>query len=183
MRLEGFLFGLRQRLFPSTRLICGLCVRASAGLWKWVLLSVLSAPLVALADLNGAPSTGTLPEQHPPGFEEIYDLLKTHCGACHVRGGADGPWSLDTPPDADRFPFCLQPAAAALRCATYHQLTDAPGPDIPAWVRPEEAAASDPYVQACVPGSSFHIGHALPEGIPAADCTRLLRWIETGAHY
>jgi len=115
-------------------------------------------------------------------FLPVYELLRSHCGSCHVRGLADGPWSLNTPPAADRFPECLkEQAAAALRCATYHELVDPPGPGIPAWVRPDDAQGSEPYVQACDPEVSFHIGHSLPQKLADADCERLLRWIKAGA--
>lgn len=116
------------------------------------------------------------------GFDAVYAMLQLHCGACHVQGEADGPWSLNTPPGLDRFPECLdEPGASALRCATYHQLVDSPGPGIPAWIRPEEATGSEPYTQACDPAVSFHIGHSLPAALPEADCAGLLRWIESGA--
>lgn len=116
------------------------------------------------------------------GFDPIYELLEQRCGDCHVQGEADGPWSLNTPPSLDRFPECLtEPGTAALRCATWHELVDSPGPGIPAWIRPAEAAASEPYGQACVPEVSFHIGQALPDGLSAAECDAFLRWIESGA--
>lgn len=117
-------------------------------------------------------------------FEAIYRLLSTHCGDCHVQGAADGPWSLNTPPRADRFPECLDLAdPEQLRCATWHELVDAPGPGIPAWIRPAEAAASEPYAEACDPAASFHIGHSLPEKLPDEECARFLSWIEAGAPY
>lgn len=117
-----------------------------------------------------------------PGFDPVYDLLQAHCGECHIQGAADGPWSLDTPPRADRFPVCLEEASdAALRCATYHELVDAPGPDIPAWIRPGEARQSEPYAQACDPSVSFHIGHSLPAALPPEACAVFLNWIESGA--
>lgn len=160
--------------------------RIQADLCRWFLISLVFSPWLvnAAGDTHSAGKADSMSAAASPGFEEIYELLTTHCGTCHVQGGADGPWSLNTPPAADRFPSCLTgPESMALRCATYHQLTEVPGPDIPAWIRPEEAAASEPYVQACVAGTSFHIGHALPQGVPAPDCARLLLWIETGAHY
>ena len=117
-----------------------------------------------------------------PTFNPVYDLLEQRCGECHVRGAADGPWSLNTPPSADRFPSCLtEPEAAALECATWHELVQSPGPGIPAWIRPDEATASEPYVQACIPNGSFHIGHSLPERLSTEECDLLLRWIEAGA--
>jgi hypothetical protein len=117
-----------------------------------------------------------------PTFDPVYDLLEQRCGECHVRGEADGPWSLDTPPSTDRYPACLtEPEATALRCATWHELVQSPGPGIPAWVRPNEATASEPYVQACNPDRSFHIGHSLPAGLTTAECELLRRWIEAGA--
>jgi hypothetical protein len=117
-----------------------------------------------------------------PGFDGIYDLLRAHCGECHVQGGADGPWSLNTPPSVSRFPECLEESGeAALRCATYHQLVDAPAPEIPAWVRPAEARQSEPFAQACDPLVSFHIGHSLPAPMPEPACAAFLHWIESGA--
>ncbi|MGE0625870.1 MAG: hypothetical protein AB7I04_19655 [Pseudomonadales bacterium] len=116
------------------------------------------------------------------GFDIIYELLSEHCGSCHVRGQADGPWSLDTPPSADAFPECLaEPADEQLRCSTYHQLVDAPGPGIPAWIRPADGAASEPYAQACDPEASFHIGHSLPAALEDDECAAFLGWIEAGA--
>jgi len=116
------------------------------------------------------------------GFAPVYALLQHHCDACHVMGMADGPWSLNTPPTAERFPQCLAaPSLEQLQCATFHQLVDEPAPGIPAWIRPSEAAASEPYAQACDPVLSFHIGHSIPEPLPAADCSAFLRWIEAGA--
>ncbi|HEY5645718.1 MAG TPA: hypothetical protein VIS76_07250 [Pseudomonadales bacterium] len=129
----------------------------------------------------GAAAPGAA-EAPAPGFDPVYDLLTEHCGACHVRGQADGPWSLDTAPTSARFPECLTEASAQqLRCATYHQLVDAPGPGVPAWIRPADGGASEPYAQACDPAVSFHLGHSLPSALPAADCDLLLRWIEGGA--
>ena len=124
------------------------------------------------------------PQAEAAGFDEIYAILSQHCGACHVQGAAEGPWSLDTPPGPDWFPVCLErPAADQARCATYHQLVDAPGPGIPPWIRPDDATGSEPYVQACEPAQSFHIGHSLPAALPASDCGRLLEWIVAGARW
>lgn len=118
------------------------------------------------------------------GFSEIYQLLDHHCGDCHVQGIADGPWSLNTPPDDQRFPECLgSDEYTQLRCATYHQLVDAPGPGITAWIRPDNAPASEPYVEACDSTASFHIGQSLPEGLPEHSCAMLLAWIRDGARY
>jgi len=118
----------------------------------------------------------------PVGFDPVYDLLTEYCGGCHVQGQADGPWSLDTPPTAEHFPVCLgEPVSDRLRCATYHQLVDAPAPGIPAWIRPEDGPASEPYAQACDPEVSFHIGHSLPAPLDAGDCALFLDWIESGA--
>jgi mono/diheme cytochrome c family protein len=115
-------------------------------------------------------------------FNAVYDLLLTHCGECHVQGSADGPWSLDTPPSRDRYPECLDlTEAEQLRCATYHQLVDEPGAGIPAWIRPVEAAMSEPYVQACDSVASFHIGHSIPGRLPDQECVGFLGWIEAGA--
>lgn len=115
-------------------------------------------------------------------FVAVYDLLVTHCGACHVQGNADGPWSLDTPPTVERFPECLPlDPEQQLRCATYHQLVDIPAPGIPAWIRPEEATLSEPYVQACNSAVSFHIDHSLPESLSEQDCAGFRGWIEAGA--
>lgn len=138
---------------------------------------------LALLVLSAAPAARAVDEAaEETGFAPVYALLQTHCGACHVRGGADGPWSLNTPPSTERFGECLaEPQDSALECATYHELVDSPGPGIPAWVRPEEAAASEPYAEACNPEVSFHIGHSLPQKVPDADCARFLHWIETGA--
>ena len=130
--------------------------------------------------LSGSATAGGPDRQ--VGFDAIYDLLAEHCGSCHVRGQADGPWSLDTPPAADFFPECLtEPAEERLRCTTYHQLVDAPGPSIPAWIRPADGAASEPYAQACDPALSFHIGHNLPTALADVDCATFLDWIVSGA--
>jgi len=116
------------------------------------------------------------------GFSQVYMLLSEHCGACHVRGVADGPWSLDTPPTQQRYPECLEvEASEQLKCATYHQLVDPPVPGVPAWIRPTEAAVSEPYAQACDPDNSFHIGHSLPTSLAADQCSGFLGWIEAGA--
>lgn len=127
------------------------------------------------------------PQRRTPtgsSFAGIYELLTEHCGACHVQGIADGPWSLDTPPAADRYPECLaQNEAERLVCSTWHQLVDAPGPGMSAWIRPQEPEASEPYAQACEPSGSFHIGHSLPEALPDEVCARFLSWIEGGARY
>jgi hypothetical protein len=136
--------------------------------------------LLALA--AGLPGVASAAANEASGFAPVYELLESHCGACHVQGEADGPWSLNTPPSADRFAQCLtEPEAAALRCATYHELVDPPGPGIPAWIRPEDPPSSEPYAQACDTEISFHIGHSLPQRLPDADCERFLRWIEAGA--
>jgi mono/diheme cytochrome c family protein len=160
--------------------------------------SPLMAPWPALSDAQIAdlvaavrsfgpePQAGSVAAVHAAGpytFDAVYTVLSEHCGDCHVQGAADGPWSLNTPPRPDRFPECLEvPAEAQARCATYHQLVDEPVPGIPAWIRPEEAAQSEPYLQACDPDGSFHIGHSLPAALPAADCAGFLGWIEAGAH-
>jgi len=139
-----------------------------------VALSV-AACLALLADPVAA-------DERAGGFDPIYDLLTEHCGACHVRGQADGPWSLNTPPAADYFPACLaEPVEAQLRCTTFHQLVDVPGPGIPAWIRPADGPESEPYAQACDPEVSFHIGHSLPAALADADCATFLSWIESGA--
>jgi mono/diheme cytochrome c family protein len=115
-------------------------------------------------------------------FSGVYELLSTHCRACHVKGIADGPWSLDTPPRDDYFAECLdEEPSNQLRCTTWHQLVEVPAPDFPAWVQPADPEASAPYVQACNPADSFHIGHSMPEKLPDADCAALLGWIEAGA--
>ena len=118
------------------------------------------------------------------GFAAVYQLLSDRCGECHVQGAADGPWSLDTPPGESRFPTCLAlPEDEQLICASYHELLDPPADGIPGWVVPEETAASAPYVQACVPEGSFHIGYAIPEQPEADLCAALGSWIESGAGY
>lgn len=154
----------------------------SAAMAAWPALSDEEiADLVAFIRSRG-------PERLAPvlagggGFAPVYELLGRHCGACHVRGVADGPWSLDTPPGADRFPVCLErPEAEQLGCATFHELVDAPGPGIPAWVQPGDPAASSPYLQACDPSVSFHIGHSLSAALPEPDCAAIRSWIEAGA--
>ena len=115
-------------------------------------------------------------------FSEIYGLLTRHCGACHVQGVADGPWSLNRLPGADYFPQCLDRADDEARriCVTYHQLVNEPGPGIPAWIRPGDAA-SEPYAQACDTSVSFHIGHSIPTVLAIDECDRFLAWIHSGA--
>ena len=116
------------------------------------------------------------------GFEPVYQFLERHCSACHIRGVADGPWSLNTPPSDRRYPGCLSyPEDAQLACATYRQLVEAPAPGVPAWIRPTDASASEPYAQACVPSVSFHLGHSLPQPPTAEECAQFLAWIEAGA--
>lgn len=116
------------------------------------------------------------------GFEPVYALLQTHCGECHVQGRADGPWSLDAPPSASFLSECLgAPPDERLRCTTFHQLVDAPAPGIPAWIRPADGAASEPYAQACDPAVSFHIGHSLAVPLTDGECRAFLGWIEAGA--
>ncbi len=143
---------------------------ARAQLWAWLLFSSAVVPTAGIA------AEGSL------GFDPIYQLLETRCGECHVQGVADGPWSLNTPPGPDRYPDCLsEKGAAALRCATWHELVQPPGPGIPAWIRPEDAQGSEPYAQACVPEVSFHIGHSLPASLSESECSAFLQWIKAGA--
>ena len=145
-------------------------------------LALIIVSASSMAQAATAEKAGEAPGSAEPGFAPIYALLQTHCGACHVQGVADGPWSLNTPPSTDRFPECLaEQQSAALQCATYHELVASPGPGIPAWVRPEDGSASEPYAQACDTELSFHIGHSLPQRLPDEDCARFLRRIEVGA--
>lgn len=111
-------------------------------------------------------------------FAPVYEILQLRCGGCHRTGGASS-WIVDMPA-ADRYPMCVQ-ASAEFQCTTHQQLTEVPGPDIPAWVRPTEPRMSEPYVNACDTENSFHIGVSLPEKLPDAECRRLLDWITAGA--
>ena len=112
-------------------------------------------------------------------FGPIFEILNTHCGRCHRRGGASS-WIVDTQPSANSYPACVG-VERQDQCTTYLQLVEMPGPGIPAWIRPEEAAASEPYVQACDAQGSYHVGVSLPETLPDAECRRFLDWIVGGA--
>lgn len=154
--------------------------RATSSRTLFAVLVALIARVAVAADDSGV-STAVSPSGQ---FLPVYALLSEHCGACHVQGVADGPWSLNTPPTLDRFPECLALSESdQLSCATYHQLVDEPAPGIPAWIRPREAASSEPYVQACDSTVSFHIGHSLPAALQDEDCAFLLHWIENGAAF
>lgn len=145
-----------------------------------IVLGGLASTPAYSAPASGTPASGASSDQ--AGFLDVYHILQRHCGACHVQGAADGPWSLNSPPSGERFPQCLsETGEARVQCATYYQLVEEPGPGIPAWIRPEEAALSEPYSQACDPELSFHIGHSLPGPLPAGECATLLDWIEAGA--
>ena len=118
----------------------------------------------------------------PSAFAPVYDLLVANCGNCHRSGGASS-WRVDVAPETDVYPSCLRIADAATRarCTTHLQLTEVPGPDIPAWIRPDEADRSEPYVQACSEDESYHVGISLPSVLPQPDCAAFLVWIEAGA--
>ena len=117
-------------------------------------------------------------------FVPVYQILQNQCGNCHHVGGASS-WVVDMAPTANRYSECLAHDAPPLQhqCTTYLQLVAVPGPDIPAWVRPQQAAQSEPYVNACVIEESFHIGVSLPEKLPGVECAMILDWIVAGAKY
>ncbi|MEM8769554.1 MAG: hypothetical protein AAGE43_19115 [Pseudomonadota bacterium] len=141
-----------------------------------------SAPAILPGLLLALPFPTAACAEQAAGFAPIYHFLERHCGDCHVQGVADGPWSLNTPPNERRYADCLNyPESAQLACANHRQLVEAPALGIPAWIRPTDAAASEPYAQACVPAVSFHIGHSLAEPPTLQECARFLRWIEAGA--
>ena len=129
------------------------------------------------------PTTSKADDSSKSPFEPVYQILKNQCGQCHHTGGASS-WVVDLPPAADQYTACLEPADEAARhqCTTYRQLVEVPGPDIPAWIRPHEAAKSEPYVNACDAEASFHIGVSLPEKLPDSQCKTILEWIVSGAN-
>jgi mono/diheme cytochrome c family protein len=119
-----------------------------------------------------------------PGAEEsafgpVFEMLNTHCGRCHRRGGASS-WIVDMPPTANTYPACIG-VERQYQCTTHLQLVEVPGADIPAWVRPEQAASSEPYLQACDAQGSYHVGVSLPAVLPDQECRRFLDWIIGGA--
>ena len=116
----------------------------------------------------------------PSAFGAVYTILKNRCGHCHQVGGASS-WVTDMPPTEQRFPHCTD-APNPLMCSTHAQLTEAPGEEIPAWIRPHEAAMSEPYQQACNLSVSFHIGVSLPQVLPPEECSLFLDWITAGAN-
>jgi hypothetical protein len=81
------------------------------------------------------------------------------------------------------YPACssLSDTKAQHQCTTYEQLTQVPAEGIPAWIRPHEAQASEPYAQACDSQVSFHIGGSVPRKLADADCEKFLAWIRAGA--
>lgn len=117
-------------------------------------------------------------------FAPVYQILRDQCGSCHHVGGASS-WVIDMSPTVYKYSACL--AHVDLRsqhqCTTHQQLVEVPGPGIPAWIRPQQAAKSEPYVNACVTEESFHIGVSLPEKLPDAACRMILDWIIDGAKY
>lgn len=114
-------------------------------------------------------------------FVEVFPLLKTQCGECHVTGQADGPWSVDASASQDRFAECLTlPPAEQPRCTTYLQLTESPGPGIPAWMDLQQGVDNAVDDQACKPSASFHLGHSLADQPDAALCESLWNWLEAG---
>lgn len=117
-------------------------------------------------------------------FAPVYQILRNQCAGCHHVGGASS-WVVDMSPTADKYSGCLVHADLHSRhqCTTHQQLVEVPGPGIPAWVRPEQAASSEPYVNACVTEESFHIGVSLPEKLPDQACKMIFDWITRGAHY
>lgn len=119
-----------------------------------------------------------------PHFAPVYQILQNHCGHCHQSGGASS-WVVDMSPTTEKYPECLAYAdlASQHQCTTHQQLVEVPGLDIPPWVRPRQAAMSEPYVNACVTEESFHIGVSLPEKLPDAACRMIFDWIITGAKY
>ena len=136
------------------------------------------AQLVCFALLIQA--SASVADQH--NFGPVYELLAANCGACHRVGGVST-WVIDLPSSDEKYPGCarLDDDEAQHRCTTYEQLTEAPGDGIPAWIRPHEAQASEPYAQACDVQVSFHIGGSVPEKLPDADCEQFLSWIRAGA--
>ena len=136
------------------------------------------AILVALSSVN---EVSFAAELH---FAPVYQILRNQCGNCHHMGGASS-WVIDMSPTTDKYSQCLAQAnlAAQHQCTTHQQLVEVPGPDIPAWVRPQQAAKSEPYVNACVVEESFHIGVSLPEKLPDVSCRMILDWITAGAKF
>jgi mono/diheme cytochrome c family protein len=115
-------------------------------------------------------------------FAPVYDILVENCGQCHRVGGASS-WITDKPAAETNYAACLNlgDERAEHQCTTHGLLTEAPGPEIPAWVRPHQASSSEPYVQACDGDGSFHIGVSLPAKLSDDDCATFLGWIESGA--
>jgi hypothetical protein len=115
-------------------------------------------------------------------FKPVYQILKAHCGACHRQGGASS-WTIDAPASSERYAQCLihDDQQAIERCTTWHQLVDAPGPEIPAWVIAGQPGDSAPYVQACDPEQSYHLGVSLPKLLSPETCRIFAAWINQGA--
>ena len=110
-------------------------------------------------------------------FSQVYRILKTNCGACHVENGtAVLAWTLDTVPTKARYSECVG-VDSPLQCTTYIKLTETQYPWIVAG-KPEESA---PYINACVKEESYHIGVSIPEQLDNQDCALMRDWIESGA--
>jgi hypothetical protein len=109
-------------------------------------------------------------------FSQVYPILKTNCGACHIDSGvAIQAWTLDTMPSENLYEQCLGSDSPA-QCTTYFKLTEGEYP----WMISGNLAESQPYVNACVTEESYHIGVSIPAKLSDEDCNLIKNWIIQG---
>jgi hypothetical protein len=114
--------------------------------------------------------------EESPSFAQVYPVLKTNCGSCHIDSGvAIQAWTLDTMPSENQYQQCIDSDSPA-QCTTYFKLT---GGEYP-WMISGNLAESQPYVNACVPEESFHIGVSIPARLSDEDCNLIKDWIMKG---
>jgi hypothetical protein len=111
-----------------------------------------------------------------PSFAQVYAILQTNCSACHRdKGTATEAWTLDTMPTNELYAQCLAADSPTL-CTTYFKLTEGEYP----WMTAGDPAESPPYVNACLPGESYHIGESIPAKLSDSDCNLVKNWILQG---
>ncbi len=112
-------------------------------------------------------------------FAEVYPILQTNCSGCHVEGGpAAAAWSLDREPQEEKYAPCrsITDPDRRHRCTTHIQLTYGKYP----LVTKRSLNKSMPFVNACDPKNSFHIGSSIPDRLSDEECNTLSNWIMQG---
>lgn len=145
-----------------------------------VLLSLTLLLVTGLVACSHRPHIlSRLPFSKVTTFKDVYPILENNCNGCHVEGGAaSASWSLDREPVDDLFKQCrdIKDIRARHQCTTHVQLTAGDYP----LVQKKSLDGSMPFVNACDPNNSFHIGSSIPNRLSDDECNTLGNWIMQG---